>query len=196
MPRFDMIKCAPEAKSVVVGQYPPDKNTGERPKILGGKGNNKSQHQVLADSVISLGKLHENGLMALAGVRKGAKDNPIEVDNLYTFTFQRGVYSTSFPTDNKSLKMSELMIEAQKDRSSGVFNFTDEEISGLGSNKLRLIFVPKNTSVKDKQISYTLGNFNKMTVLQFSKSVKDTDIIISIELEPVAESTNEFTIWC
>ena len=61
---------------------------------------------------------------------------------------------------------------------------------------MRLMFVPKNNSVKDKQISYTLGNFNKMTVLQFSKSVKDTDIIISIELEPVAESTNEFTIWC
>ena len=87
MPRFDMIKCAPEAKSVVIGRYPPDKNTGERPKILGGKGGKKSQHQELADSVISMGRLHENGLMALAGVCKGAQDNLIEVDNLYTFTF-------------------------------------------------------------------------------------------------------------
>eukprot|EP00588_Corethron_pennatum_P032211 CAMPEP_0194341358 /NCGR_PEP_ID=MMETSP0171-20130528/89446_1 /TAXON_ID=218684 /ORGANISM="Corethron pennatum, Strain L29A3" /LENGTH=282 /DNA_ID=CAMNT_0039106673 /DNA_START=40 /DNA_END=884 /DNA_ORIENTATION=+ len=182
MLRFDMLKCAPEAKRVVIGRYPPDKNTGERPKILGDKWGKKSQHQELAESVISMGRLHENGLMALAGVRKGAQDNPIEVDKLYTFTFQRGIYTTSFPTDDKKQKMGELMIEAQKDRSSGVFNFTDEEISGLCSNELRLIFVPKNTSVKDKQISYTLGNFNKMTVLQFSKSVKDTNIIIAIEL--------------
>ena len=191
-----MIKCTPEARTVVIGRYPPDKNTGERPKILGDKGGKKSQHRELADSVISMGRLHENGLMALAGVRKGGQENPIEVDNMYTFTFQRGVYTTSFPTDNKTQKMSELMIEAQKDRCSGVFNFTADEIRDLGTNKLRLMFVPKNLSVKDKKIAYTLDNFNKMSVLQFSKSVKDTDIIISIELEPVAVASNEFTVWC
>ena len=101
---------------------------------------------------------------------------------------------TTFPTDQKQQLMGDLMVEVQKDRSSGVFNFSSDEIEKLQKNELILKFVPTNDSVKNKNISYTLHNFNKMTVLQFSTSVKDTDISISIELEQISKISNEFKI--
>ena len=160
-----------------------------------GLGHRPSQQQILADSVISLGRLQESGLKALARGSKGEESNPIEVDNIYTFTFKRGAHITTFPTDKRQQRMGELMVEVQKDRSSGVFNFSSEEIKKLKTNELSLKFVPDNDSVKKKNIVYTLHTFNQMTVLQFSKSVKDTDISISIELVPVPANKNEFTIW-
>ena len=77
----------------------------------------------------------------------------------------------------------------------GVFNFSPGEIKKLQKKELSLKFLPMNETVKDKHISYTLHNFNKMAVLQFSKSVKDTDICISIELEKASKPMNEFTCW-
>ena len=197
MPRFDMIRCAPELKLVIKGRYPPNKTTGEKPKILTGKGLNHrtSQQQILADSVISLGRSQESGLKALARGAKGDESNPIEVDNMYTFTFKRDGHITTFPTDKKQLRMGELMVEVQKDRSSGVFNFSHDEIKKLKTSELTLKFVPDNQAVKTKNISYSLRTFNQMTVLQFAKSVKDTDISISINLVPVAKTMSDYNIW-
>ena len=91
--------------------------------------------------------------------------------------------------------MGELMAKVQKDRSSGVFNFSLDDTKKLKTNELILKFVPDNESIKNKNILYTIHTFNQMTVLQFSKSVKDTDISISIELVPAAEIRSDYNIW-
>ena len=90
------------------------------------------------------------------------------------------------------------MIEVQKDRCSGVFNFSSHQAQKLRDCEISLKFSPTIETVKKKQLSYTLEIFNKMSVLQFSRSVRDTDITILIELEPVRklDSTHSpYKIW-
>ena len=104
-----MIRCVSELKLVIKGRYPPDETTGEKPKILTGKGlgHRPSQQQILADSVISLGRFQESGLKALARGSKGDESNSIEVDNMYTFPFKRGAHITTFPTDKRQQRMGD-----------------------------------------------------------------------------------------
>ena len=90
------------------------------------------------------------------------------------------------------------MIEVQKDKCSGVFNFTSEQVQKLIKNEIYLQFSPTNTTVKSKKLSYTLDIFNQMSVLEFSKSVRDTDINIVIDLVPVrvtADTHESYKIW-
>ena len=92
------------------------------------------------------------------------------------------------------------MIEVQKDRGSGVFNFTNADVQKLKANESCLKFSPSSESKLNNKICYSLHNFNKMSVLQFSKSVKDTDICITITIEdvyktPSNESSPSFKIW-
>ena len=198
MPLFNMIKCPRETKLVVRGRYPPDEKTGERPRILIDKGGAKgSSMSELANSVILLGKHHESGLRAIAGMGE-TKNNPIEIDIVYTFTFERDDFKTTFPTGNSNQLMKDLMIEVQKDRCSGVFNFSSEQVQKLIKNEIYLQFSPTNETVKSKKLSYTLDIFNKMSVLEFSKSVRDTDINIVIDLVPVrvtADTHESYKIW-
>ena len=96
--------------------------------------------------------------------------------------------------------MAALMIEVQKDRGSGVFNFTKDDVRKLKTKDSSLKFSPTNESISKKKISYSLYNFNKMSLLQFSKSVKDTDIFITISIDDVYktssnESSPSFKIW-
>ena len=66
-----------------------------------------------------------------------------------------------------------------------MFNFSSEQVQKLIDNEIYLKFSPTNETVKSKKLSYTLVIFNKMSVLEFSKSVLDTDINIVIDLVPV-----------
>ena len=97
--------------------------------------------------------------------------------------------------------MEVLMKEAQKDRGSGVFNFSKEDIEKLKTKEIQLKFTPTNDTVKLKSLSYSLHSFNNMRVAQFSKSVKDTNISIKIELESTYKSSSgsdenpQFKVW-
>ena len=175
------------------------RKTGERPRILLDKGGGKRSGMTeLANLVISLGKHHESRLKAIAGMGE-TKNNPIEIDDtVYTFTFKREEFKTTFPTGDSHKLMKDLMIEVQKDMCSGVFNFSSHQAQKLRDREISLKFSPTNETVKKKQLSYTLEIFNKMSVLQFSRSVRDTDITILIELEPVRklDSTHSpYKIW-
>ena len=107
----------------------PTTKTCERPRILLDKGGGKRSGMTkLANSVISLGKHHESGLKAIVGMGE-TKKNPIEIDNtVYTFTFEREEFKTTFPTGDSHKLMKDLMIEVQKDRCSGVFNFSSQQV--------------------------------------------------------------------
>ena len=205
MPRFDMIKCPTEAKNIIVGRYPPDRKTGARPRICPEDGDTKTnQFNIISKGLEALGNSHERGLKALADSNSaGTEKDPIELevnDTIYTITFTRDIYKTTYATEDKHQKMADLMIEVQKDRGSGVFNFTKDDVRKLKSNESCLKFSPSSESLHKKNISYSLHNFNKMSVLQFSKSVKDTDICITISIEDVYKTTSNeslpsFKIW-
>ena len=205
MPRFDTIKCPTEAKNIIIGRYPPDRRTGERPKICPEEGDSKTnQFNILSRGLEALGNSQERGLKALADSKSaGTEKDPIDLDIddvIYTITFARDIYKTTYATENKNQKMSELMIEVQKDRGSGVFDFNKADVRRLKTNVSCLKFSPSSESKLNKKICYSLHNFNKMSVLQFSKSVKDTDICITITIEdvyktPSNESSPLFKIW-
>ena len=94
------------------------------------------------------------------------KNNPIEIDDtVYTFTFKREEFKTTFPTGDSHKLMKDLMIEVQKDRCSGVFNFSSHQVQKSRDREISLKFSPTNETVKKKQLSYTLEIFNKMSVL-------------------------------
>ena len=107
------------------------------------------------------------------------------------------MYKTTYAMECGSQKMEVLMKEAQKDRFSGVFNFSKEEVEKLNKKEIQLTFTPTDETVKLENLSYSLHSFNKMSVVQFSKSVKDTDISIKIELVPTYNSASDapFKIW-
>ena len=125
IPRFDMLKCPDKAKNKIKNRYPPDRKTGLKPKICVDI-NQKENISDISEGLRDLGRSHERSLIAIAeSKQKGQKGNqqdgnasdPIEInDSVYTFTFTRDIYKTTFATECGSQKMKVLMKEAQKDR--------------------------------------------------------------------------------
>ena len=202
LPRFDMLKCPDEAKNVVKNRYPPDRKSGQKPRICV-ESDKKDRGSEISEGLKELGRSNERGLIAIAESKtkqKGNASDPIEIsDTIYTFTFSRDMYKTTYATECGSQKMEVLMKEAQKDRGSGGFNLSKEDVRKLGPKEIQLTFTPTNETVKLKNLSYSLPSFNNMSVAQFSRSVKDTDISIKIELELTYRSSSNknspYKIW-
>ena len=200
-----MKKIPTETKNIIVSRYPLDRKTSARPRICAEDGDTKSnQLNLISKGLEALGNSHEHGLKALAGSNStGTEKDPIELeinDVIYTFTFSCDIYKTTYATEDKNQKIAALMIKVQKDRGSGVFNFSKDDVRKLKTKEFSLKFSPTEDSVSKKNISYSLYNFNKMSLLQFSKSVKDTDIFITISIDDVYktssnESSPSFKIW-
>ena len=202
-----MLQCPDESKLVVKNRYPPDRRTGLKPRICVDTHKNDNISDI-SKGLSDLGRSHERGLLAIAESKKngqkgsGNASDPIEInDSVYTFTFTRDIYKTTIATECGSQKMQVLMKEAQKDRGSGVFNFSKDDSKKLKTKEIQLKFTPTNPTVKLKCLSYSLHTFNNMRVAQFSRSVKDTDISIKIELESMYKSASgsdentQFKVW-
>ena len=97
-------------------EYPPDRKTGARPRICEEDGDTKSnKFNLISKGLEALGNSHERGLRALADSNStGTEKDPIKLeinDVIYTFTFSRDIYKTTYATEDKNQKMAALMME-------------------------------------------------------------------------------------
>ena len=118
LPRFDMLKCPDEAKNVIKNRYPPDRKSGQRPRICI-ENDMKDRGSEISEGLKELGRSHERGLIAIAESKnemkqKGNASDPIEIsDAIYTFTFSRDIHKTTYATECGTQLMEVLMKEAQ-----------------------------------------------------------------------------------
>ena len=135
-----MLKCPDEAKNVIKNRYPPDRKSGKRPRICI-EDDIKDRSSEISDGLKELGRSQERGMIAIAESKKemkqkGNASDPIEIDAIYTFTFSRDMHKTTYATECGTQRMEVLMKEAQKDRGSGVFNFSKEDVRRLNTKEI------------------------------------------------------------